>query len=380
MPANLSAVGAPPSAPAPTPALDQVLHQQLQSMPDQAFNQAVQELLRGHAVELPSIGQIAQDLMDHKNPIDLGHLVSAVAQQAASGLTGQVRWLGIMLLLAVLAAFLERLGEATEVEGAVGIARMAVASSVILVAMRAFTDALGLVEHLVSGLVRLMESMIPLVVVLTASSGALASAGIYHPMMLATVNVVAVATRRWVLPLILMAAVVEVLSEWLPRFSLRQLSLLFRQAGLALLGGLLTLFLGVMAIEGAAGSVADGLTLRAGKFLMGTFVPVVGKMFSDAMEAILGSSLLLRNSVTLLGALAIIVAVSLPVVQLFLIMFCYRVAAAASEPLESGPVTKSLTAMANSIGWLIAVAGAVGLMFFLMVTVVATTARGVAGL
>ncbi|MBX5466530.1 MAG: stage III sporulation protein AE [Firmicutes bacterium] len=361
--------------------LGHAVAEQAASLPDQAFNHAVEQLLQPHpGVHLPSISEVAQDLLAHRNPVDLGQLLPALGRAAVAGVAGQVRWLGIILLLAVLGAVLERLAEATEMDGVVGMARIAVTSSVIVVAVKAFGEALGLVEGLVTGLVHLMEALIPLVVVLMAGSGALASAGMFHPLMLATVNVVAVLARRWVLPLILMAAVVEVLSEWLPRFSLRQLALLFRQAGLTLLGGLLTLFLGVMAVEGAAGSVADGLTLRTGKFLMGTFVPVVGKMFSDAMEAILGSSLLLKNAVSLVGALAVIVAVSLPVVQLFAVMFSYRVAAAASEPLGVESITKSLTAMANAIGWLIAVAGAVGLMFFLMIAVVAASARGVVGL
>lgn len=358
--------------------LDRMLTQQTQSLPDQSFNQSINQLLKAHPqVSLPSIGQVARDLLNHQNPLNLGQLLQSWLQAVAGQLGTELRVLGLLLLLSVFAAILQRLAESMELSGVVEVAQMALISAIILVALKSFTLAVGMVESMVSGLVNLMESMIPLVVMLMAGSGALASAGIFHPLMLMTVNMVALLTRQWVLPLVLAATVVELMSYWLPHFSLANLALLFRQVGLTLLGGLMTLFLGVMAIEGAAGSVADGVVLRTGKFMVGTFVPVIGKMFSDAFEAILGSSLLLKNAVTVVGAMAIIVAVSFPLIKLLVMMFLYRVAAAATEPLAVGGVSKSLGAMANSIGWLIAVGGAVALMFFLVVTVVAGAAKGV---
>lgn len=366
-----------PARAASSPLVD-MLNQQTQNLPDQSFNHSIDQLLRTHPkMVMPSIGQVARDLLNHRNPINLSQLFQAWLGSLGGEMVTEFRVLGLLLLLSVLAAILQRLSESTGLSGVVEVAQMALMSSIILIAVKSFVMAVGMVHSLVTGLVNLMESMIPLLVMLMAGSGALASAGIFHPLMLMTVNMVAILTRQWVLPLVLAAAVIELMSFWLPRFSLANLGLLFRQVGLTLLGGLMTLFLGVMAIEGAAGSVADGVTLRAGKFVLGTFIPVIGKMFSDAFDAILGSSLLLKNAVTVVGALGVIVMVSFPLIKLFVMMFLYRVAAAATEPLAVGNVSKSLGVMANSIGWLIAVGGAVALMFFLVITVVAGAAKGV---
>ena len=45
--------------------------------------------------------------------------------------------------------------------------------------------------------------------------------------------------------------------------------------------------------------------MRTAKFLSGTFIPVVGGMFADAVEVVIGSALILKNAVGLLGVLAI---------------------------------------------------------------------------
>lgn len=361
--------------------VDSLVAQQMRALNTGPFDQELAHLAdRAPGVHLPGIREIVSDLLHHQNPFPPGQLWQALLHAAIGDLTAEARVLGLIFLLSVLGAVMARLSEAFEGAdkgGVAMVARMVVLSALILLALHSFGDALAEVDGLVGGLVHLMESMIPLLVVLMAGTGAIASAGIFHPLMLGTVNLVAVFTRNWVLPLVLLATVVELIGTWLPRFSLQNLALLLRQAGLVLLGGLMTLFLGVMAVEGAAGAVADGVTLRAGKFLANTFVPVVGKMFSDAMEAVLGSSMLLKNAVSLAGALGIIVLVAFPVLKLLVMMFLYRVGAAATQPLDVEGVTATLATMATALGWLVAIAGAVALMFFLVITVVMSVSNGV---
>lgn len=358
-----------------------LVHQQIQSLNTSGLESSLNQMIaRSGGPPLPTVGQIVHSVLNKQVPFDPVLLLKRLAAAILGDLTVEGRVLGIIFLLTVLAALLSRLSETVQdgdKSGLVSISQMVVVSALILVALHSFAVAVGTVQGLVSNLVHFMESLIPLLMVLMAGSGAVASAGIFHPLMLLVTNLVAVLTKRWVLPLVLMATVVELVSLWLPKFSLKTLGGLLRQVGLTLLGGLMTLFLGVMAVEGAAGSVADGVTLRTGKFLANTFVPVIGKMFSDAMEAVLGSSLLLKNAVSVFGALGIILLVAFPLAKLFAMMVLYRVGAAASEPLGVSGVGEALNLMATALGWLMAVAGAVALMFFLVVTVVVGTTNGV---
>ncbi len=358
-----------------------LVNQQIQSLNTGGLEQNLNHMLsKSGGPRLPSVGEIAHRVLAKQMPFDPRTFLTALGSALLGDLGVEGRVLGIIFLLTVLAALLARLGETfegLEKQGLVSLTRMVVVSVLILVALHSFGVAISMVRGLVGNLVHFMESLIPLLMVLIAGSGAVASAGIFHPLMLLVTNLVAVLTKQWVLPLVLMATLVELVSVWLPKYSLKNLGGLFRTVGLTLLGGLMTLFLGVMAVEGAAGSVADGVTLRTGKFLANTFVPVIGKMFSDAMEAVLGSSLLLKNAVSVFGALGIIALVTFPLVKIFAMMVLYRVGAAASEPLGVSGVGEALNLMANALGWLMAIAGAVALMFFLVVTVVVGTTNGV---
>jgi stage III sporulation protein AE len=369
------------SLPVQAASVPHLVHQQIQSLNTASLQHEINRMVaQNGGTPLPSIEQIVQNVLHHKMPVNPASLLQSAGRALWGDLAAEGRLLGILFLLTVLAALLARLGDTLSEGGRSGVAAIAhlvVVSALILVALHSFETAIQMVQGVVGSLVHFMESLIPLLMVLVAGSGAVASAGIFHPLMLVVTNLVAVLTKRWVLPLVLMATLVELVSVWLPKYSLRTLGGLLRQVGLTLLGGLMTLFLGVVAIEGAAGSVADGISLRTGKFLANTFVPVVGKMFSDAMEAVLGSSLLLKNAVSIFGALGIIALVLFPIVKLFAMALLYRVAAAGSEPLGVAGVGEALNLMATALGWLVAVAGAVAMMFFLVVTVVVTTTNGV---
>ncbi|MCL4493667.1 MAG: stage III sporulation protein AE [Firmicutes bacterium] len=358
--------------------IDTLVQRQAQSVNTQSLDRQVSQLVNPYPqIHVPTVSEIVSDLLHHKNPFPLNQLFSAMAQAIGGDLAQEGRVLGVIFLLSVLAAILSRLSESIDASGHIAeLAQMAVVSALILIALHSFGVALSMVHNLLTDVVHLMESLIPLLVVLMAGSGAVASAGIFHPIMMLTVNLVAVLTRSWVLPLVLLATIIDLVGHWMPNFSIKNLALLLRQTGLTLLGGLMTLFLGVMAVEGSAGSVADGVTLRTGKFLANTFVPVVGKAFSDAMEAVLGSSMLLKNAVSVVGALTIIVLVAFPLIKLFIMMVLYRLGAAATEPLGVSGVNKTLETMATAAGWLLAITGSVALMFFLMITVVVTASNG----
>ncbi|MCY0880654.1 MAG: stage III sporulation protein AE, partial [Firmicutes bacterium] len=310
------------SPPAYAASLSEIVVHQAHSVQTQTLDQQVKQLLSDYpTVHVPTVTQLAEDLLNQRAPFDVQQFLTALARSALGDAGSEGQILGLILVLAVLASMLSRMTDALEDNGGLAhLTEMVVVSAVLLLALRSFDTAVGMVTGLVDNLVHLMESMIPLLTVLLAGSGAVASAGIFHPLMVMTVNTVAMLTTQWVFPLVIMATVAELISQWLPRFSLKNLAQLLRQTGLTLLGGLLTIFLGVMAVEGAAGSVADGLMLRTSKFLVSTFVPVVGKMFSDSMEAILGSSMLLKNAVSVVGALTVIVAVAFPLVKLMLMM------------------------------------------------------------
>lgn len=275
-----------------------------------------------------------------------------------------------LVALALVAAILENLQ--TSFEGSTAGKLAGAVCYLVLAALAmgsfylAFTTGRAVVERLVS----FMQALLPTLLALLAANGGLATAPLLHPLMVAVVNLGSVLVADVVLPLILFTAALEIASTFSESFKLGGLISLLRYGSVTALGAAMVLVLGVSTVLKASGPVADGVALRTGKFLANTFIPVVGKMFSDAAELAWGTSSLLMNVVGLAGAVGVLLLVAFPLLKLAAVILTYRLAGALIQPVSSPQVVDLLNGIANSVAMVFVAVAAAGLMFFIGVTII----------
>src|SRR5690625_3422700 len=100
-----------------------------------------------------------------------------------------------------------------------------------------------------------------------------------------------------------------------------------------MLGAFLTIFLGVMSVQGTVSAVQDGIAMKTAKFITGNFIPVIGRTFTDAADTVLSASLLLKNAVGIVGVIIIVFIALFPTLKIFAIALTYKVAAAILQPI-----------------------------------------------
>src|SRR5699024_4772277 len=139
--------------------------------------------------------------------------------------------------------------------------------------------------------------------------------------------------------------------------------------GMGTLGVFLTIFLGVMSVQGASTAVQDGVAMKTTKFITGNFIPVVGRTFTDAADTILSASLLLKNAVGIVGLLMIVLIALFPALKIFAIALIYQLSAAILQPVGAGPVISTLDIISKYIVLILACLLAVTFMFFLAIVI-----------
>ena len=130
----------------------------------------------------------------------------------------------------------------------------------------------------------------------------------------------------------------------------------------------MTVFIGILTVQGAAGTVADAVGLRTAKYMTGAFVPVVGKILSDAVETVAGASIILKNSIYLSGVFLLLLLILFPLLKLAAIALIYKLSAALVEPLGESELGSCINVMGNSLVLVLAALASVGIIFFLAVT------------
>jgi stage III sporulation protein AE len=93
-------------------------------------------------------------------------------------------------------------------------------------------------------------------------------------------------------------------------------------------------------------------------------------MFTDATDTVITASLLLKNTVGILGVATVILLAAFPAIKILSIAIIYKLAAALLQPLGGGTVITCLDIISKSIIYIFASLAIVSFMFFLSITVI----------
>lgn len=285
-------------------------------------------------------------------------------------ITQNSKLLGSILILAVLSALLENLQNAFERNTVSQVAFAVIYMALIILAVNSFMTAIGYAKQAITAMSDFMVGTIPLLLTLMASTGAVTSAGLLHPVIVFAVNAFAGVVIFVVFPLIFFSTVLQIVSEFSSRYKLTQLANLLKTSAVAILGFMFSVFIGVMAVKGAMGGVADGVALRTAKFVSSTFMPVVGKMFSDSIDTVVGASIIVKNSVGIAGLLILTLISAFPALKIISLSIIYNLSAALIQPLGNSPVISSLSTIGKSLSIVFAALATVAFMFFLSITMI----------
>ena len=277
-----------------------------------------------------------------------------------------------IVLLTVFSMMLETLQTAFERRSVSKVAYAVAYMVMIILAVNSFHVAIGYARDAIGSMIDFMMAMIPLLLTLLASMGSIVTVSVMHPLIIFMIHTVGTVIYTVVFPLLFFSAVLHIASSLSDRYKVTQLADLLRNLSVGLLGVLLTVFLGVISVRGATGAVTDGAAIKTAKFLTGNFVPVVGRMFSDATDTVMSASLLLKHAVGIAGVVILLLLCVFPAVKILTLALIYNVSAAILQPLGESPIIVCLQTIGKSMIYVFAALAAVSLMFFLAVTIILT--------
>ncbi|MGZ4097209.1 MAG: stage III sporulation protein AE [Bacteroidia bacterium] len=278
--------------------------------------------------------------------------------------------LGSLIMLTIFSMFLQSMQNAFEKSTISKVAYSIVYMVLVIIALNSFHVAISYTNEAIGSMISFVLALIPLLLALIAASGGLVSAAFFHPVILFLMNISGLFMQYIILPLLFLAALLSIVSTMSEQYKVTQLAQLLRNWSIGLMGLFLTVFLGVISVQGASAAVTDGVTIRTAKFITGNFIPVIGRVFTDATDTVVSASALLKNTVGIAGVAILLIIVAFPAIKILMIAFIYKFAAAILQPLGGGPVITCLDIISKSVIYVFAALGIVSLMFFLSITVI----------
>lgn len=274
-----------------------------------------------------------------------------------------------LVVVGILAALLQRLSTSFGSKTVVDLAFAVCFLILVLLGVQSFQVVVRSAQEAVGSMVDFMYALLPMLSTLLTAVGAITTAAIFHPLLWALVGTIATVVQRLLLPLILLSTAFSLVAQFSSEFSFPKVGKLLRQGVITILGIIFIVFSGFMVVRGAIAPISDGISLRAAKYLTKTLIPIAGGMFADALEAVVGGSLLIKNAVGVFGLLMILFLVAAPLLKVWAMVLIYKAAGLLLEPLSDPRLVRAVGALEDSLTLVAIALGTVAIMFFLAIVI-----------
>lgn len=284
-----------------------------------------------------------------------------------------------IVTIAIICSLLKNLQDAFSDESISQVAFYACYILIIMVLSKSFIISMSVAKDVINNISNFMSALLPILITMISLAGGITSAATLDPFVLGAVVFIPKVYSNIIIPMILMSFVLEFANNISTEYKISNLCKLFKQIIIWFQGIIVTMFIALLTIRGITSSTIDAVTLKTAKFAVDNFIPIVGKAFSDAITSVAGYSLIIKNAISSIGLIVIILILLYPLIKLVLITLIYKLSAALVEPISDSRITKSIEAAGNSMVLIISSVLTVTLMFFILIGIIASSGRFIVG-
>ena len=241
---------------------------------------------------------------------------------------------------------------------------------IVTLLMNNFSEILSTITTTIQNLTGFMNSLVPLLVMLMLYTGSITTSGMLEPIILFLIEFVGNTIVGLILPMVSLMTALAIISKISDKVQIGKISSFMKSSVVWFLGIILTVFVGVVSLEGSLTSSVDGITAKTAKAAVSSLIPVVGKILGDSVDTILGCGLVLKNAIGVIGVIIIIGISIIPVIKLALLSITYAIASAIIEPIADEKIVKLLGEMGGIFKLLLAILCSVAVLLIIGITMV----------
>jgi len=279
-------------------------------------------------------------------------------------LVNSITLIGSILVIIVIHSILKNIGENLGNENVSKIAYYIEYIVIVTLITANFSQIIISVKETINNLTGFMNTLLPILIALIAATGQVATVTVLQPVILFSVVIIGNIITTVILPIITVSTALDIISNLSDKVQVGKLAKFLKTSIVWVLGFTITIFVGVLSLEGTLTSSIDGVTIKGIKTATSTFIPVVGKALGDSVDTVLGATSLIKNSLGIVGVIIIIGICITPIIKLTILSTLYSLSAAISEPLADKKIVKIISQIGGTFKILL------GVMFFITVLLI----------
>lgn len=281
-----------------------------------------------------------------KGKVDNTTLAKKILNLFGSEVTTNIKSIASILTIIIIHSILKSISESLGNDGISKLIYYVQYILIVTIVMSNFTGIVKLVQETASNLVGFMNLLVPLLITLMMYTGSITTSTIIEPVVLFMINFIGNLIQDLIIPLVLILTSLVVISKISDKAQVDKLSKFLKSGITWFLGIVLTVFVGVVSLEGTLSSSVDGITAKTTKSIVSSAIPVVGKILGDAVDTVLGCGVVLKNAIGLVGVIIVVGICIMPIIKLSILTISYKLLATLSQPIAD----KNIMSLLDQIG------------------------------
>lgn len=233
------------------------------------------------------------------------------------------------------------------------------------------TSAVGLEEKL-SMLVDFMRVLCPSYFLAVAFASGSVTSIFFYNVILFLIYVVELVIVHFLLPVVNIYIMVLVLGNLTGEDFLSEFAGLIRKIVTWTLKTLLICVVSVNVIQGLLAPAIDAVK-RSALTRTAEALPWVGNAVGGAAEIVLGTAVLIKNGIGMAGAVISVAICAVPILQMLIMAFMYKLAAALVQPVSDKRITACISGVSEGYEIMVRIIFTTGMLFLLTVAIVAAS-------
>lgn len=220
-----------------------------------------------------------------------------------------------------------------------------------------------------------MIGYVPVFAGITASSGGVTSAVAYNMLVVLVAQVTVQLSGEMIVPALSVCMALGIVEAINPGFKLSGITEALKKAVTFIMGFIMTIFIGLLSLQSIVGASADTLGVKAAKYVVSNFIPVIGGAVADTYATVKNSLGLLRGGVGFIGIAAIFVMILPPVLDITAMRLVFAAADVAAELFG----LSRIKVLVKNTGWILSAVFSI-LVCFAVMLIIATAILMLVGL
>jgi stage III sporulation protein AE len=329
-------------------------------------------------VKMFSLGNVKdkiQSIINGEQAVDYNTIIEVVLQVLAQIIIQYVPMFALIVGIGIIASLLGQIKSKFNEKSTSDIVHFVCFCLIVIIMATSIKRLITSTTSTIGSMENIINIVFPIILTLMTGIGAVSSVGVFRPVLALMSNLISTVIFKAVVPIFVFSFVLNIIGHLSNNIKLDKfnsfLSSLFKWS----VGIVFTLFTGFLSLQGITAGRYDSVSIKATKFAVKSYIPIIGSYISEGMDFLVLGSVLVKNTVGLVGVFILFLTVLSPIISILIIKLGLQLSGAILEMCGSKKLSEFTTSCSKLLIMPIVIILGVAFMYLITIALIMCTAN-----